>query len=133
MSLNPQGDHPGYQQEHISELAAHAAATATEKAVVYVAERKCRLKKVDFYARRAITGADTNTTHLNLLDEATEIANRDLTSGNDHAAGAKHALFAPATPRVLDAGDRLFLEWQKVGNGLDVPELTLVVVTDFEP
>lgn len=132
MATNAQGDHPGYQQEHVSIVPSHAAATATEATVVYVAERACRLKKVDIYPRAAITGADSNTTHLNLLDESTEIANRDLTSGNDHVANAKHALYAPASPRVLHAGDRIRLQHEKVGNGLLVPDLTVVVVVDFD-
>jgi hypothetical protein len=132
-ATNHQGAHPGYQQDHFVVLPAHLAADVTESQVVYVAERACRLKKVDFYSSAAVTGADTNTTHINLLDQATEIANYDLTNGNNLAANVVHALYAPATPRTLSAGDKVILQFEKVGNGLLVPDSTVLVVIDFEP
>lgn len=133
MSRNAQGDHPGYQQDHFVTLPAHAAADATHKKEIFVADRACRVKKVDIYPSLGVTGADTNTTHLNVLHGATEKANYDLILGNNLTVNAKKALYAPATPLAVAAGELLSLQFEKVGTGLLVPAMTVHVVVDFEP
>lgn len=132
-STQPQGNFPGYQDDSFVVLPSHAAATATESITVFVADRACRVKKVDFYASAAVTGDDTNRTNLNVLHNATEKANYDLSTGNDLAANTKKNLYAPATPLSLAAGDRIILQFEKVASGVLVPHSTVHVVTDFEP
>jgi hypothetical protein len=133
MSQNAQGDHPGYQQEHHTVLPAHAAATATEKLKLYVAERACRVKKVAIHPSAAVTGDNTNRTNLNVDKNTTEVANLDLDTGTDLVAQAETVLYEPATPLPMAAGDYIGLEWEKVASGVLVPALAAVVVVDFEP
>lgn len=109
---------------------AHAAATATETILTWIAPQDCRLMGVHFYPDSAVTGADTNTTHLNVLDGATEIDNYDLTSGNDIAVTGY--TFSTTLARDLSEGDRVIVQAEKVGTGLDVPAGTFVFEYDFQ-
>jgi hypothetical protein len=113
----------------------HAAATATEKIVVFVAPFDCKVRTVNYRPGAAIIGANTNTTHVNLLNGGTgagttEIANKDYVSGTDETDGANVALYAPATYLSMDAGNVLTVQLEKVGTGLALPSLTFV--TTFE-
>lgn len=136
MSLIPLGNIPG---KHTCEtvVPGHAAATATEDFPVFYAPFACRVTAVRIVPGAAVTGANTNTTHLNLINRAadgagtTEIANRDLTSGNDLTAFDNYNLYAPATPLAVVAGGVLSLQYEKVGTGLLVPGLFVIV--EFEP
>jgi len=134
MSSQQQGDHAGYQQDHAATVPPHAAATATETAPIYVAERACRLKKVDVYSLLAVTGANTDYTSLQVSVNGVAKGNVfDMTSGNNLAAGVKKNIYAPTTPLALAAGDVVGLVYTKTGNGLLVPALFVRIVTDFEP
>jgi hypothetical protein len=134
MSQNAQGDHPGYQQEKFISVKSHAAATATERTYLYRADRACRLRKVNFIADAAVTGDNTNRTNLNLVHNSDEIANKDLvTTTGDLVQGTVYNLYAPATPRTMAAGDKLYLEHEKVSSGVLVPSLCFEIVIDFEP
>lgn len=114
---------------------AHAAATATEYIVSVVIPIKGRLRAAYVIANAAVTGADTNTTHLNLVNGGvagtgtTELAALDLTDGNDLASGAK-SIMSEALTTQLDAGTVVRLQAQKVGDGLDVPSGTLMLLID---
>ena len=134
MASNKQGEHPGYQQDREVVVPSHAAATATEAATIYAAERACRLKKVDIFSRDDVTGADGDSTTLDVLVNGASKASLALvaTPATNLAKNVKKALYAPATPLSLAAGDVVTLQFTKVGNGLLVPDLFVRSVIDFE-
>lgn len=115
-------------------LRGHAAATATEKAFVFRAPFDAKIVSVEIIWDAAITGADTNTTHVNLLNAGTdgtgttELGNIDYVSGTDAAAGAAADLYSPASPLAVDEGTKLAVQFEKVGNGLLLPT-GMVIVT----
>lgn len=133
MSQNAQGDHPGYQQEHHGYTLAVAAATATEKRVIFRAKRACRVKSVSIAPSAAVTGQATNTKHLNVHKNVTEVANYDLVGGSNLVAFEDKVLYAPATPLAMAAGDYIAIQHEQVGTGLAVPDCHTTVVIDFEP
>lgn len=116
--------------------ASHAADAGTEKRVIWVADCDCKITDVDFCPFAAVTGQNTDTTDLNILDGGaagagtTEIGNLDLTLNNDLSANTPNAIINSGTS-TLDEGDSLILQLEQVGNGLAVGA-GLVVVT-FEP
>lgn len=125
-------DIPGAHQA-TKTLRAHAAATATEKAVIFVAPFRCKVRSVRVVWDAAITGANTNTTHVNLLNGGadgsgtTELATIDYVSGTNAVALADNTLYAPATYLELAAGARLVIQWEKISTGLDIPAGTAVI------
>lgn len=112
---------------------AHAAATVTELVNIFQAPFKCRIRSVHLRPDAAITGADTDTTHANLLNGgvagtgSTELGNIDFVSGTDAAVGELLELYAPANPLLVDEGSLLKVQLQKVGNGLALPQFLAVV------
>lgn len=114
---------------------AHAAATATEYIGSLVIPIDGRIRAAYFIANAAVSGANTNTTHLNLQNGGvagtgtTELTAIDLTSGNDLASGVK-SVFTEALTTAVSAGTVVRLQAEKVGTGLDVPSGTLVVLYD---
>lgn len=125
-------DIPGAHQAQYA-LRAHAAATATEVAYVFVAPFACKVRSVSLVWDAAITGANTNTTNVNLLNAGadgtgtTELANIDYASGTNATAGATVSLYAPASYLSLAAGAKLAIQIEKVGTGLALPTGTVVV------
>ena len=129
-------DIPG---EHTKECTtpSHAAATANEEVPVLVvpasAPEGFKIDGVDLYPGDDVTGANTNTTHLNLINRGTdgtgttELANYDLTSGNNLTKAVKKALYAPATALSLAVNSVLVLQHENVGTGLLVQALRVVV------
>jgi len=111
-----------------------AAATATESRPVFVAPADCYIIALDVIPQATITGADTNSTNLNLIDKgtagtgSTELANRDYVSGTNSTGFVKQSIYAPASPLEVSAGNVLAIELEKVGDGLIIPEM-LVQVT----
>jgi hypothetical protein len=139
-STQAQGDHLGYQQDHGLVAPSHAAATATEDVEIYIAQRACRVKRIDFAARAAITGTATNYTDIAIFKNGaggsggTAMGSAiSYQSGTNTAANTKTNLYAPTTPINLAAGDRVVLRYSKTGTGLLIPDLFVQVVTDFEP
>jgi len=109
-------------------VVAHAAATATENHPIFTAPFSCKVTNVKVIAATAVTGQGTNTTHLNIFKQATtpvEIGNYDLTAGNNLAAMTVKDIDVTDTAFAED--DVLYLQHQKVGNGLAVPELLVQV------
>jgi hypothetical protein len=131
-------DVPGTQREMVA-VPAHAAATATEIVPIFEAPVGAKIEKVIFRPGAAVSGADTNTTHLNVIDMGTggagttELGNYDLTSGNDLTAGERKELYAPATPLSVSQNNLIGLQFQKVGNGLAVPAGSVIVELIFPP
>ena len=123
MATDQLHDIPGNHYANAN-LPAHAAAAATEIVPIFKAPVACTVTAVNLIPGAAIAGADTNTTHVNLLDMGAgagtdERAAKDYVSGVDSAVGATVALFAGA--EVLAAGEKLGIEFQKVGTGLALP------------
>lgn len=122
---------------HSANVIGHAAATATEKHPIFRAPFACKVTKIDAVAQAAVTGADTNTTHLNIINAGaagagtTEVGNLDLTSGTDMAALDSTNIPLNATYLTagvtLAEGDVLVLQHEKVGNGLLVPQLLVYI------
>lgn len=115
-------------------LPAHLAATATEKRAILSMPFRCNINRVAIAPQTAVTGADTNTTHLNVIDGGadgtgtTEIGALDLTSGNDLVALDDNDIIARSAADVaMDADDVLVLQHEKVGTGLDVLESYVLV------
>ncbi len=119
----------------------HAAATATEDIPIFYAPTDApegvSIVAVRLIPGAAVSGANTNTTHLNLVNRGadgagtTELANYDLTSGNDLTAYDNKNLYTPATPLNIATGVVLTLQFEKVGTGLLVPEM--LVVVEYRP
>ena len=112
---------------------------ATVRRPLWVAPFNCELGEVALINSTAVTGANTNTVHFNLIDGGaegagtTELATRDLVSGTDLDVG-KTLLYdniqgASAT-LFMTQGDILELESEEVGTGLgsDINELLILVV-----
>ena len=112
---------------------AFATADASKEVPIFLAEFACKIVKVSLVPQAAVSGADTNTRHLNLINKAaggagaTELTNYDLTSGNDLAVMDEYVLYNPSTPLDLPANTVLALEGEKIGTGLATPEMLVQV------
>lgn len=133
-AVNDYAKKPGAFIQQVKTIA-HAAATATEYIGSLVIPIDARIRALYFIADAAVSGANTNTTHLNAQNGGvagtgtTEIANIDLTSGNDLVSGAK-SIMSESLTTAVSAGTVLRLQAEKVGTGLDVPSGTFVAVYD---
>jgi len=117
----------GFRQ--ITRVPAHAAATATESYPIFSAPFACSITAIKINPITAVTGADTNTTHLNIDDASGEIADLDLTSGNDLTANVDNTITI-STATTLTKGQNLELEFEKIGSGLAVPASLMVIEYD---
>jgi hypothetical protein len=104
------------------------AATATTKFPIFTAPCKCRITAVSFMPQTGSTGDNTNTKNLNLINGGaagagtTEVGNLDLVTGTDLTALDEKAIPFNATYSggvVLNEGDVLILEVEKVGTGVN--------------
>ena len=135
MSQRQAYDTPGTHDAHRC-IEPTAAGDASKTHVIFAAPVNCKVEKVKVIPGAAVAGADTNTRHLNLINRGangagtTEIANYDLTSGND-AGVAGIVLYAPPSPLAVVQGTQLALQVEKVGNGIALPPLAVVV--EFSP
>jgi len=126
-------DIPGYHTAN-AYLPSHAAATATEGYPIFTAPFRCEITSILIVPAAAVTGADSNSTYLNLINRGTagsgttEIGSYDLTTGNNLATSDEKVLYAPATPLAVSDGNVLAFIFEKHGSGLLVPAL-LVQVT----
>lgn len=124
-------DLQGVVTEQVTTIA-HAAATATEYVGSWEAPKNIKLISVEWRPSAAITGADTNTTHLNLDDAGTggagttELGNIDYTDGVNAAAGEVESFYAPSSPAEYSEGNLFKLQAEKVGNGIAIPSGVLI-------
>jgi hypothetical protein len=126
---------PG-SHDYLIPTLAHAAATATEKFPVFYAPDAGYLHYVGWTPAADITGANTDTTHMNLIDTdgdgngTTEVAAKDWTAGVNAVNEDEIAIYNPAAAsrRAMSAGDQLTLQFEKVGNGLAIPAGLLRIV-----
>ena len=114
----------------------HQAIYSQVRRPVFVAPFNCELGEVALINSTAVSGANTNTVHYNLINGGaegagtTELATRDLVSGTDLAVGKTLLLDATSSGEVfMTAGDILELETEEVGNGLgaDINEILVYV------
>lgn len=106
------------------------AATATEAHPIFVAPFRCKIPVdgVNFVPQAAVTGDNSNTKNLNVVNKGaagagtTEVGHKDLTTGVDLVAFDKTAITLTAAT-VLEAGDVLALQVEKVGTGVLLPNL----------
>ena len=116
-------------------IPAHAAATATEKVALLYASFAIYVTAVRHIPDTIVTGANTNTTHINLIDAGsagtgtTEQGNIDYVSATDTAELDSRAF--TFTAFTLDSGDVLALQFEKVGSGLAIPAGLIVI--EFQP
>lgn len=117
-------------------LSAAAAGDATDEEVVFVAPFACKVRKVTVVPAAAVTGANTNSRNINLINRGTdgsgttELANRDYLSGTNESKAVARDLYAPATYLALAAGVVLAVQSELVGTGLALPSFHVVV--EFE-
>jgi hypothetical protein len=109
---------------------AHAAATATELHALWTCPHDFKVDGVNVIASVAVTGTDTNTTHINIMDGATEKVNLDPVSGVDFVAHTRYAM--TVTAWTLNAGDHLNVQLEKVGTGLALPHLELEITGQYQ-
>jgi hypothetical protein len=109
---------------HNVPIALHAAATATETRLLWVAPFKCKIVSIGAYFDVAATGDNTNTTNINTLNGGTagtgttEIGNKDYVLATDVVVGTEQVLYAPATPLAVAAGTHIRIQFEKVATGL---------------
>lgn len=113
-------DVPG---DHIVQVATPSVASsaATDYIAVLVVPFACTVTAIGFVCTDAVTGADTNTVHLNADNSAgTEIGNLDLVMGTDLTAGTVSTLTLTTTTANLNlaANATIRLEAEEVGTGL---------------
>ncbi len=110
-----------------------AAATASTTFPVLVAAsgQPLLVSRVSIVPGAAVTGANSNTKHVNVLDNATELTTLELTLGTDLTSLTERAIYSPTTPRTLDAGDVLSVQVEQVGTGQALPPLFVTV--EFAP
>lgn len=116
------------------------AATATEQHPIFVAPVKCRVLAVSIVPQAAVTGDNTNTKNLNVINKGaagvgtTEVANLDLVTGANLVAFDESAI--PLNTTYVNGvdmteGDTLTLQVEKVGTGVLLPNLHVQV--DYIP
>lgn len=120
--------------------AVHAAATATEERDIFVAPLKCRVVGIEFVSDVAVTGDNTNTTNVNIVNKGaagvgtTEVANKDFPTGTNAVAHDRNEVPLNATyvnGVDMAEGDTLTVQYEKVGTGVLIgPSLFQV---DFVP
>lgn len=113
-------------------LPATLAADATKAWPVFLASQDVQVVGAYHVPQATITGADTNSFNLNLINAGkngagtTEVGHVDYTSGTD--AVAFGAVSLGVTPFTLAAGAVLTAQREKVGTGLAMPEGVVVIV-----
>lgn len=132
-------DTPGIRSSFLY-VAAVAAATATESHPIFVAPCACVLTSVNIVPQAAVTGDNTNKKNLNIINAgsagsgSTEVGNLDLSTGTNLVAFDQKNIPLNATYTAgvtLAEGDVVKMEYEKVGNGVLVPEL--IARVEFRP
>lgn len=124
----------GANRQHVTVFNSGAAAgDVTEEWVLLAVHLAATVHEVAWIPHAAVTGQDTNTFHLNVINAGAdgvgnandvEVGNVDFTSGNDASADQETSL---ATDFGLDADDVLVVQRELVGTGLAMPEGTFLV------
>ena len=115
------------------------ASESTVRRPIFVAPFRYELGEVDIINSTAVSGANTNTVHFNLINGGLEgagtdeLATRDLVSGTDLDVGKTilyDQIIGASASVFLAEGTILELESEEVGTGLgaDINELLIVIV-----
>lgn len=111
-------DIPGSHVDYVS-VPQIASGAATNYVAAWAAPFDCKVTKIQFMCTDAVTGANTNTVHLNVDNASgTEVANLDLDSGTNLTAGVPSDFTISGTTISVSSGSSLRLEAEKVGTGL---------------
>jgi len=119
-------------------IEAVGAATATISKVIFRAPFKAKIKKVSYIFDADVTGPDTNTFKLNLIDRKTDgsgtavLASRSYTAGTDDSAYVARTLYEPTGGYSVSAGQVLDLQREQIGTGMDMPRIYGVVEIEGE-
>lgn len=133
---------PGWHMGQSGPTPVLASSAATRRICIFVAPYACEVGQVSIMnSNSAITGANTNTVHLNLINGGpegagtTQIAARDLVLNTDLDIGKTLLYDSLTSPTQLDEGDMLELEFEEVGTGLGVAidELLLGILYRGDP
>ena len=133
------GKDPGRHQAFFV-VPAVAAATATQTNVIWIAPDAVQVLGVEVAAGAAVTGDNTDSKNLNLIDAGTgagttEVGNLDLVTGTNLTAKTPRAIVdadaGTGSAFRLDAGDGLALQTELVGSGVDVPNLLVRITYRF--
>lgn len=127
-------DTPGARDDAEISHIAHAAATATEILCAYRSPCRAKLNSVKWVPFAAVTGANTDSTNINIINRGTdgtgttEIGNVDFAAGTNAAATTAKSIYAPAAGSELQMseGSVVTATFEKVGNGLALPAGTFV-------
>lgn len=110
-----------------------AAGDATEEWPLVAFDKDATIHSVSWVPQTAVTGANTNTFHLNVRNLGsdgsatnTEIGNVDFVSGTDASALQETGIVTSDTAVV--EGDVVSVQRELVGTGLATPEGAFVVV-----
>ncbi len=118
-------------------IASALAADATAEWPIFYADRDCRILRVGIVAYSTITGANTNTFHVNILNKGaagvgtTEIGNKDFVSGTNATAFVEYDVVAESANAAMARGEVLNLQREKVGTGMAMPALLVVVAFEL--
>ena len=102
-------------------LPVHAASDATNSYAIFKAPFDCRILEVQVHYDIAITGADTNTHHVNVDSRTsafatpTERGNKDFTLAVDASADTVENIVSTAFD--LDEDACLSVEYEEIGDG----------------
>lgn len=106
---------------------AAATASTTFPVLTALSGQPLLVKRVSITPGAGVTGANSNTKHINVLDNSTELTSLELVLGTDLTTLTDRELYAPTSPRTLDAGDVLSVQVEQVGSGLAIPPLLVTV------
>tara|TARA_Y100000310_G_scaffold345002_1_gene461094 strand:- start:7803 stop:8255 length:453 start_codon:yes stop_codon:yes gene_type:complete len=119
-----------------------AAGESTKRNPIFTAPFRCELGEVAIINSTLVSGANTNTVHLNLINGGsegagtTELDTIDLVSGTDLIVG-KTLLFdniqGASAEVFLTQGDILELESEEIGTGLGAAINAFMLYIVFRP
>ncbi len=138
MSDRAMGDIPG---QHVEKCRTIVVGTSdiTRLDTIFRAPFNCQITAVSYIPDAAITGADTNTRHVNIVDRGLdglgtdEIANKDYTNGVDATALNEEVLTMTSLNHVLSEGDVVAAEFEEIGTGIGVPAGMFVIFYRPDP
>lgn len=133
------GKDPGRHTAFVT-VPAVAAATATQTNMIWIAPDAVQVVGVEVATGAAVTGDNSNTKNLNLVDAGTgagttEVGNLDLVTGTDLTAKTPRAIVdadaGTGAAFSLDAGDGLALIVEKVGTGVAIGDMLVRITYRF--
>lgn len=124
------------QERQVAQKTIRAPSAANEASFsegVFHTNQRIKLYRVDVVPDAAVTGQDTHTRHLNLINKgtdgggSTELGSIDFVSGTDATAFDTKQLYANTSGLEVAAGSVLAIQNELVGTGLALPRFTVTV------